>query len=172
MAVADFLGQSNEPSTEFSELQTEMWEGMSKIQEDVMGKYDLEYERQQNEQIALAESMSRFLSPASSMSFAVENLAGSGWARQYEYVKQMREFRNTFTDYVFDTARKVEYTGLLNMLDRQKLNIDPNKIKFEFVEESLDEVVEKSILDIGVLALMSIIFFAASFVVFLRYDVR
>ena len=172
MAVAEFTGQNTEPSTEFSELQTQMWEGMTSIQEEVMGKYDLQYERQQNEQIALAESMSRFFSPASSMSFAVENLAGSGWSRQYEYVKQMREFRNTFVDYIYETSRKIEYTGLFSMFESQKLDIDPNKIKFEFLEESLPEVVERSILDIGVLALMAIIFFAASFVVFLRYDVR
>ena len=84
----------------------------------------------------------------------------------------MRDFRNVFVDYIYATAKKVEYTGLISMLDRQKLDIDPTKIRFDFVEESLAEVVERSLLDIGVLALMSIIFFAASFVVFLRYDVR
>jgi len=106
------------------------------------------------------------------MSFAVENLAGSGWARQKEYIKQLRDFRNRFSDYIFNAAKKVEYRGFMDMFDARKLDVDASRIRFDFREEDLATVVSRSILDIGVLALMSIIFFAASFVAFLRYDVR
>jgi len=172
LAMAEISGQALEPSTEFSEIRTEIWERLNKIRQDTMERYDAQYEREQSAQISLAESMSRFLSPASAMSFAVENLAGSGWARQKEYIKQLRDFRNRFSDYIFNAAKKVEYRGFMDMFDARKLDVDASRIRFDFREEDLATVVSRSILDIGVLALMSIIFFAASFVAFLRYDVR
>jgi len=165
-------GGQQEPSTEISEMMTDFWRQLGDTQREVMDYYDRQYDRQQRSQIELAESMARFLSPTSAMSFAVQSLAGSGWARQREYIDQLRKFRIDFMNYVFEKAEAVEYQSMWDMMDKQKLDVDIGRVSFEFREETLGTVFSRAMIDMAVLALMSIVFFAASFVAFIRYDVR
>jgi ABC-type transport system involved in multi-copper enzyme maturation permease subunit len=169
-----FMGETGQQqgSTELSQMMTDFWRGLTDAQRVVMDYYDRQYDLQQRAQIDTAESISRFLSPTSALSFAVESLAGSGWARQIEYVDQLRKFRNDFMNYMFSQAEKVEYQSMWDMMEKQKLDIDINRISFQFREESLGTVFSRAVTDIAVLAIMALVFFAASFVAFIRYDVR
>lgn len=153
-----------------------IFEDQAKMQQEVMDKYNRQYERQQADQITLAETLSRALSPTSAMSFAVHNLAGTGWARQEEYVKQLREFQNEFREYILGELGSQEVQNPANFYEelflKRSLDVKLDQVSFDFREESLATVVSRSLWDIGMLALLSIVFFAAAFVAFLRYDLR
>ena len=154
----------------------EIFSDQASLQQEIMDRYNRQYERQQNSQITLAETLSRSLSPTSAMSFAVQNLAGTGWARQEEYVRQLREFQDDFRDYVLGQVAQTEVrdfsTFQEDMFLNESLDVSMESINFEFREESLAEVLDRSLWDIGVLVLLTLVFFTAAFVAFLRYDVR
>ena len=69
-------------------------------------------------------------------------------------------------------SNKVKNTGPLDSLKKHTIDIDPERIRFEFQEENLGTVLSRILWDIAVLVLMSIALFALSFVAFVRYDVR
>jgi hypothetical protein len=51
--------------------------------------------------------------------------------------------------------------------------IDPAELpEFQYRQPPLESVVRASVLDLGILAIFNIVFFAGAFVAFLRYDVR
>jgi ABC-type transport system involved in multi-copper enzyme maturation permease subunit len=161
---------------EIAELITSIFEEQSAMEKEVMRKYDLQYEQQQAAQITLAEAIARSLSPTSAMSFAVENLAGSGMARQEEYLRQLRDFQQSFREYIYSEMKSIDDSNpqkfIESFLGGKELDVKTSRINFQFREESLDTVLSRSLWDIGMLVLIAIAFFAASFVAFLRYDVR
>jgi len=142
----------------------------------VMDRYDRQFELQQASQIQLSENLSRFLSPTSAMTSAVQNLAGSGWARHQDYLRKLREFQNSFRTYVYEEIENLEIRSFATVQEDLRfengLDIDRNFVTFDYEEEDLGTVVYRSIWDIGILAILAIVFFAAASVAFLRYDVR
>jgi len=154
----------------------EIFSDQASLQQEIMDRYNRQYERQQSAQITLAETLSRSLSPTSAMSFAVQNLAGTGWARQEEYVRQLREFQDEFRDYVLGQVAQTEVRNFStfqeDMFLNESLDVSMESINFEFREESLATVLDRSLWDIAVLVLLTIVFFTAAFLAFLRYDVR
>jgi ABC-type transport system involved in multi-copper enzyme maturation permease subunit len=58
----------------------------------------------------------------------------------------------------------------LFMLER--LDVSLKDVTFNYQEESFGTVLGRALLDIGVLAIMTLLFFAAAYVAFMRYDVR
>jgi ABC-type transport system involved in multi-copper enzyme maturation permease subunit len=154
----------------------EMMRDESEFSEEVLSGYNRTFERQQADQISTAEALARVLSPASAMSFAVQNLAGSGWARHEEYQRQLRRFQNSFRDYVWSKIESVRGDNPGEVWDKlfrnKSLDVDQQNIKFTFQEESLGAVVGRSLWDFGVLALLAIVFLATAFIAFIRYDAR
>ena len=163
-------------SGELAEMITSIFEKLSAFQSQVLDKYDLQYEQQQAAQIVLAESIARSLSPTSAMSFAVQNLAGSGWARQTEYIDQLRDFQQQFRNYVFEEMKNIDDSDpqkfFESFMGDKELEVQQSRIHFLFKEEDFATTISRSIWDIGLLILLALVFFAASFVAFLRYDVR
>ena len=158
------------------EIFARMFENESKMLQNVMEKYDRQFERQQDDQINLAEGIARVLSPTSAMSLAVQNLAGTGWKRQQEYVRQLRAFQKEYRDYVLEQIANTKVRGFQTIFEdmflNERLDVKLERIRFDFEEERLSEVVSRSIWDLGYLVVLAAIFFAAAFVVFIRYDVR
>ena len=55
---------------------------------------------------------------------------------------------------------------------QEKLDVSLQDVTFNFTEESFVAVLGRAMWDIGVLAIMALLFFAAAYVAFMRYDVR
>jgi ABC-type transport system involved in multi-copper enzyme maturation permease subunit len=160
---------------EFAQMFAEMFDKMNELQQDIMSKYDTQFVRQQNSQITLAEVMARSLSPTSALSFALQNLAGSGYERQKEYVQQMRGFQKEFRANILDKIRTAELKTqqeIQEFFSQDSLDVSQQLVRFEFKEENLGTVVTRALPDIAVLAILAMLFFTASFVAFIRYDVR
>jgi ABC-type transport system involved in multi-copper enzyme maturation permease subunit len=155
---------------EAGKLFADIFEDVTKRQQAIMAKYDEEFKRQQDSQILLAESLSRSISPTSALTFAVQNLSGTGYNRQKDYIKQLREFQAGY--------RKMVLQRIANIKDIQEIgntkNIDvkPQEVTFNYIEEPAANVINRTLWDIAVLVIMTLMFFVASFVLFMRYDVR
>ncbi len=158
------------------QLYGDMMREESAFRDGIMSTHNRRFERQQADQIGLAESLARTLSPTSAMSFAVQNLAGTGWARHYEYLSQLRRFQNSFRDYVWsklESTRSENPWEIWDKLFRNKsLDVEQQNIRFTFQEERLGQVVGRSMWDFGILILLALVFFTAAFIAFIRYDAR
>lgn len=148
----------------------------TRLKQEVMDQYSRRHDQQQSRQILLAKTMARTISPVSAMSFAVQDLAGSGWSRQQEYLNQLREFQKGFRAYIvdeLDSLTSEDPRKIWDVIyDNESLDVKKQAVTFDFIEEPLDAVVSNSLWDIGVLGVLFLVFFSAAFVAFLRYDVR
>jgi ABC-type transport system involved in multi-copper enzyme maturation permease subunit len=158
--------------SKISEVYTEFLNDLSNIHQDVLDRFNRSFEKAQHSQIVLAESLSRIFSPTSAMSFAAQNLAGSGWARQQEYLDQLREFRTSFGQYIKSEIAKEEFKTMDDMFRKRELIVDRAQINFKFQEEPINVVLARTIPDMAILAGVALLCFLFSAIFFARYDVR
>lgn len=130
---------------------------------------------------------------------ATEAVAGTGINRIYNLFQQIKVYQQNFREYVHakdaedpDSNHEIFQTdpyyirGYLAMdeeeIERQHAHglpglplkpVDFDTVpKFQEQEPTLAKSLQWAIWDIGLLALFNLVFFAASYVSFLRYDVR
>jgi hypothetical protein len=113
---------------------------------------------------------------------ASEALAGTGMRRCISLFRQIRQYQVQVREYVvgedrddpdslhllFDEAHSV---AEWNAISKKPVNFEAVP-KFEERDVTLGESLKLAVWDIGLLALFNLVFFAAAFVSFLRYDVR
>jgi hypothetical protein len=132
-----------------------------------------EWRNRKGQQETLGFSLSRF-SPASAFQLAAMELAATGIRLKADYEDQLQIFKDMFNKF---RAKKEEETGrsLFTMLndDKKPNNIDTSDIpEFRFVNRSLSQIMQTTIIDIGILAFYILITIAGTFIAFIRYDVR
>ena len=122
------------------------------------------------------------ISPAVVYGTASEALAGTGMHRGISLFRQIRQYQVQLRDYVigedrgdpdtlhllFDEAHSVEEW---NAISKKLANFEAMP-KFEEQDLTLSESLKLVTWDIGLLALFNLVFFAAAWVSFERYDVR
>ena len=153
-------------------LQEEIAENERKVNEDLRNR--------KSEQERLAFVLSRF-SPSSSYQLAAMNLAGTNTTLKARYEESMRIYRTAFSQFVED--KRVEERK--KMMEQQRgqrrvmifgsgnESLDVSELpRFEAPSHSFSEAFAPSVVDVGLLALFSVLCFAGAFVAFLRYDVR
>ena len=134
-----------------------------------LDRIDAEYERRRGRQAALARTISR-LSPVSCFVHVLTELSGTGfteetaWRETKSRFKQLldREIAPKMTMYMFG---EMTY-GSMNM-DR---TTPAPKLPAEAVP--LEKRLAAVWIDLGLLAIYGVLFFAGAYVAFLRYDVR
>ncbi len=148
-----------------------------------------EYNRLLNEELnnakaerqRLAFVLSRF-SPSSAYKLAAMNLAGTNTSLKRRYEDRMFRYRESFKQYV-DQKRKEEREerirqAKLGNTARPSTGTDAQPLdssdmpRFIPVEESLVDVMQPSVIDLGLLSVYTLLAFAGAFVAFIRYDVR
>lgn len=147
-----------------------IFEDITQRQQTIMKKYDDQYKRQQDSQISLAENLSRSISPTSALTFAVQNLSGTGYGRQKDYIKQLKEFQAGYRKMVLGRIAAITEPQELGMTTT--IDIKPQEVTFNYTEETATTVINRTLWDLGVLVIMTLMFFVASYVLFMRYDVR
>ena len=153
-------------------LQEEIAENERKVNEDLRNR--------KSEQERLAFVLSRF-SPSSSYQLAAMNLAGTNTTLKTRYEESMRIYRTAFSQFVED-KRVEERKKLLEQQRGQRRvmifgsgneSLDVSELpRFEAPSHTFSEAIAPSVVDVGLLALFSVLCFAGAFVAFLRYDVR
>ena len=137
---------------------------------------------QMTAQVLIGRQFTR-ISPAEIYRQACETIAGTGIKRFSELRGQIRRYQADFKEYI--RSRDAEDPDSLHLLFEDMSDtanwwktmshrpVDFNTVpKFQERDLGLGESLQLAIWDIGLLALFNLVFFAASFVSFLRYDVR
>jgi len=133
-------------------------------------------------QVVIGRQFTR-LSPAEIYKQACETIAGTGIRRFSELRRQIRRYQADFKEYI--RIKDAEDPNSLHLLFEDLSNtaewwktmshepvVFSTVPKFQERDLNISEALQLAIWDIGLLALFNLVFFAASFVSFLRYDVR
>lgn len=122
------------------------------------------------------------LSPIVLYQRAAEAIAGTGIQRCADLYRQTRHYQDDLRQYILDQD-KDDPNSLHLLFDNEfsvekwtaisKKSVDFAGVpKFEERDRSFAESLRSAVWDVGALALFNVLFFGASFVSFLRYDVR
>ncbi|MGH7456089.1 MAG: DUF3526 domain-containing protein, partial [bacterium] len=119
------------------------------------------------------------ISPAASFSLATTNLVGTSLELKQHYLNSATDYQQAYAKFM------KEKTGMLlggfrimafrntDGEEAKKDPINPREIPpFVFKSTSLQDVSGAALVDLGILALFNLVFFAGAYVAFLRYDVR
>jgi hypothetical protein len=134
-----------------------------------------EQDLKQENQNQLAVNLARYASPSASMTFAVHRLARTGvYSSDRVFKDTVKAYRKSFIDYVEaqidENPMLLSGGGGMGAFQRDDSAIYPDISAFH--KEPLEVSVSSSLLDLSILVLYSLVFFAIGFVAFLRYDVR
>ena len=133
------------------------------------GKFRKELQEKAAFQTNLAKNLA-CISPLANFVYVARDLTGTGM-RSLEYFKlAKREYGNKFSSYVTEKFQELQkkdptatYYSFLDISDRPR---------FVFKEESLRGKLGAVLPYWGILGLFNVVFFAAAFAGFVRYDVR
>jgi len=110
------------------------------------------------------------ISPLANFVYVARDLTGTGLRSVEHYVQVQREYDTQFEKYLYKQVQKAEksdptftWKSFLDLSDRPR---------FVFKEESLRGKLNAILPYWGILVLFNVVFFAASFAGFMRYDVR
>jgi ABC-type transport system involved in multi-copper enzyme maturation permease subunit len=124
------------------------------------------------------------ISPAIIYQRASETIAGVGVRRVVNLCQQIKRYQESFKEFI--RSKDAEDPNSLHLLFQfphvwvaenwhvisdERVDFD-NVPKFQDRDLALGQSLKLAIWDIGLLVLFNLVFFAASFVSFLRYDVR
>lgn len=143
-------------------------------------------ENRQRDQQRLAMSLARF-SPATSMSLAMIQLAGTSISMKNRFSDQARDYQAVFRAFLEEKnpgsinmgsgmVMRVtinQGSGNVNVGGADDTKINPSELPvFEYQDVKLGDVSTAAIPDIAFLVGFGILFFVGAFVQFLRFDVR
>lgn len=164
----------------------EFWRNMRSVRGEVWEKLEPEYEGQKkniNEGFKrdqayltdLAVNISR-ISPASAVTYISMNMAGTGYAEQENFLRQLTLYREQFAKEVEEQQAREREEGrghfaLTSSEERGELAI--NELPdYDYEPYSTGERLIMVLPDLASLAIISIFFYLLAFINFLRYDVR
>jgi ABC-type transport system involved in multi-copper enzyme maturation permease subunit len=169
---------------ERNKIETEFDESVIGIREEYGGRLTDEtirlqrnHDNEKNIQNNFALQLSR-ISPISCYIYIITELAGTGISEVVNFTRTAERFQEQVTEDVYDqyTYRQYGTGGRYNSGFYKNDSFDPSKLPVPQIANysflTVSEVIGEEWIDILLLALYSILFFAGSFVKFLRYDVR
>jgi len=142
-------------------------------------KIDDDYENKKQVQASLAANLSR-VSPVSCFTYLISELAGTSLLELKNFKDNARRFQQYVKETIYDNYTLKRYVSKggnkWNMSYNVDNGFDPKKVAIPHMSDyrrvTLAEVLSAQWIDILLLALYAVAFFAAGFVAFNRYDVR
>lgn len=129
-------------------------------------------------QRAYALNLAR-LSPATSLTLATSELAGTSLALKDDFRKSAQDYQTSFGKFISEkTGMKVGGRMMVVKFnsddeDEEEKPIDPSELpEFQYRQPSTAQVIGKAAVDIGLLAGLQLLFFLGSVISFNRYDAR
>ena len=134
-------------------------------------KLNEEHLNTQIAQIQLARSITR-ISPASSVRYAIESLAGTGFTRHVQFLAHVRRYANEFMSFLIETDRAdPESPHALG----PKEGTSQKPVRFESIPKFEDRISFRgayaAATDILLLFLFFAVLFASAFLAFIRIDI-
>jgi len=173
--------QDGDPQTVMNEFNSFMQkladERTTKLQA-LTNRLNEERRNMQVQQERLAFGLAR-VSPSALFSLAASTLAGTAIDLKQNFLAEANGYQGAFAHFMKEkTGLNLGGDVILFRVnddgeDEQEKAIDPRELpEFAYHKTPLPEVLNASMLDVGLLMLFNILFFAGAFVAFLRYDVR
>jgi ABC-type transport system involved in multi-copper enzyme maturation permease subunit len=128
-------------------------------------------------QLKLAQNLMR-ISPMMTYTFLCEAVAGTGSPRFESFYAQIRRFRDEWREWIFGEDKKDEDSLHILSAEPWHYSYSQKEPDFghlpRFSEElpGLRDSFQSGLLDLCLLILFSVVLFMASYLVFMRYDVR
>ena len=181
-------GMNEDERQQFMEENRPRWMQEDDDDRQLMQEEIADYERKVNEDLRnrkseqerLAFVLSRF-SPSSAYQLAAMNLAGTNTTLKERYEEAMKVYRSSFSQFVED-KRAEERKRMMEQQRGQRRfmffggddeTLDVSELpRFEAPSHTFAEAFAPSVVDVGLLALFSVLCFGGAFAAFLRYDVR
>lgn len=159
-AFDEFISQRNDLQKEYDDRITSTLE-----------KIEADYWAKRNTQNLIAANISR-LSPVSCYNYIVSDLSGTGIHEINNLIKQAQRFQSSVKREIYDLF-KIEHYGS-SVRHHQPDNIDELEVPQmnDYTYLNTEDALRHTWIDFLLLAIYSILFFAAGYVSFLRYDVR
>jgi hypothetical protein len=181
---------SDDPEAAQQQMQERM-ENFMKKQRELADKRDEEmavlseklnterYNRQQVQQrwaFGLAQ-----VSPAASFTLAITELAGTSLRTEDHFMAAVRDYQTAFKTFQEEKAGLSGGAGFMIVMrteteggeEAEPEPIDVNEVPaFSYTPPTLQDTLPHAIRRLGMLAVFNLVFFAAAFTAFVRYDVR
>ena len=151
----------------------QVWAGYLTERADVRSKFDDEHLNKQFAQVEFTQQITR-LSPAAIYKYALESLAGTGFARHKRFVQQARRYRQQFVDFI-KSEDKADNKSYHVYFIKEGLSQKPvafNSIPKFSEQLTLGITFEGAVLDLILLVSLALLLFMAAVLAFLRSDVK
>ncbi len=154
---------------EFTKWMADSQQWLSSQIDSYNAALDRDYELRKRSQDALAINLSR-LSPASALTFSTMSLARTGLDESYRFLASVRAFKADLAKWINDEFMK-HFKYDRARWDRPLFSrTELPQHKFE--PEPLNKSLARALPDIGLMLVLTVVFFACAYVSFLKYDVR
>ena len=158
-------------------------DSLSEIRQSKMDELSLRLAEQrhnaQRTQENLSMNISR-VSPVTSFSLAAANLAGTSTKLKNQFYDEAKNYQRQFGSFLKEKTG-VNPASAIRISVKTDADTEPEKPEpidtgelpaFAFRDNSTGESVKAAVVDMGILSMFNIIFFAGAFIAFVRYDVR
>ena len=170
----DKLYRTGSPSDQPPKIEVlRMWADYLNEHADAKSKIQDEHLNKQFAQIEFTQQITR-LSPAAIYKYAVESLAGTGFARHQRFVQQTRRYRQQFVDFIKseDSADKESYHVYFVKEGLSQKPVPLNSIPKFSDKLTLGITFKGAMLDLTLLVSLTLLLFMASVLAFMRIDVK
>ena len=148
---------------------------LTAVQQEIMQNYLQDKFRQTQLAIRLSK-----ISPFSVFRFIGESLSDNGFQGFTNFHQQVRTYRTTFNDFIFqkDQQDPDSYHLIWNESWASRTFSSGKPVafeeipRFEYRTPAVSELLKNSLIDILILVLWNLVLFTGTFVSFMRYDVR
>ena len=170
----DKLYRTGSPSDQPPKIEVlRLWADYLNEHADAKNRIEDEHLNKQFAQVAFTQQITR-LSPAAIYKYAVESLAGTGFARHKRFVQQARRYRQQFVDFIKseDSADKESYHVYLVKEGLSQKPVAFNSIPKFSEQLTLGIAFEGAMLDLTLLVSLALLLFMAAVLAFMRTDVK
>jgi hypothetical protein len=168
------LGAQNPAIEAFEQTQTELKAEFAAQLNAALDKIDMEFERQRGRQAAPARTISR-LSPVSCFVHVLTELAGTGFVEESAWQETRSRFRHILDRDVASKQQSFAFKGITYSgfgKDEGKDEAKAPAPKLPADPVPLEKQLAAVWIDLVLLVIYRLMFFAGACVAFLRYDVR
>lgn len=168
-------GDMQQGMNEFQQFMTKISEEKNDKMNAFTGKLNEQRQNAQLERESLAMTLAGF-SPSALFTLTASEAAGTSLQLMREYIRQANEYQKVFANFQKEKTGETTGGGMSIVIQNSGddvLLIDPQELPvFEFKQPEFAAVLSNSLINIGILFLFTLAFYAASFFVFLKYDLR
>ena len=179
--LADFkpksIGDPMAMMTEFNQYMQELGDKRNKKMAQFSSRLNEQRQNKQTEQERLALGLAR-ISPSCAFSLAASQLAETSIRLKQHFLDEASGYQQHYAQFMKEKTGMNIGSGMIVIRSRvgeedEEQPIDPGELPhFNYNPRDVLDSIQTAVLDLGLLVLYNILFFAGAFVGFIRYDVR